>query len=71
MENDNNNYTILISFLRSWSHIPSSATMISEKVEISVKLLFSFYIIVFNIMELLVILFMIKLFPQMNVFKKV
>ena len=37
-------------------------------IEIFVKLLYSFSIIVFNMMKFLVILFMIKLFTQINIF---
>ena len=59
---------ILISFLRSWPHIPRVILVIL------VKLLFTISIIVFNMMKLLVILFIIKLFAQIKkvqVLKKV
>ena len=56
---------ILISFLKSWPHIPRVILVIL------VKILFTISIIVFNMMKLLVILFIIKLFAQINVFKKV
>ena len=42
-----------------------------RKIEILVKALFWFSIIVFNKMKILVLLFMIKLFTETNVFKKV
>ena len=43
----------------------------SKKIKILVKLLFLFSIIVFNFMKLLFTFFMIELFDQINVFKKV
>ena len=49
-----------MSFMRSWSHISQSANMVSEKFEILVKFLFSFSIIVLDMMKLLAILFIIK-----------
>ena len=42
-----------------------------EKMEILVKLLLSFSIIVFNMIKLLFKTFLIKIFAQINVFKKV
>ena len=69
-KNKSKGYTIiLISSLRSPSHIPWSATTISDEME-TLKLLFSFSIIVFNV-KLLVILFIIKILIQTNAFKKV
>ena len=44
---------------------------VREKTEILVKLLLLFSIIVFNMMNLLVQTFVIKLFAQINVLKKV
>ena len=42
---------------------------LGEKMEISVKLLLSFSIIVFNMMKILVKTFIIKIFAWINVFK--
>ena len=45
-------------------------TMISEKIEILIRLSFSFPVIVLNMMKLLVIVSIIKLFTQINTSKK-
>ena len=61
-ENQNKSYAIiLMSFLSSWSHIPWSAIMISEKIVILVKFCFCFP------SWLLVILNTITLFVQINI----
>ena len=61
----------LIYFLRSWLHIPRSATMIpANRIKILVKLLLLFSTTVFDFMKFLVIFFVINLFARINVFKK-
>ena len=61
----------LIYFLRSWLHIPWSATMIpAKRIKILAKLLLLFSITVFDFMKFLVIFFIINLLARINVFKK-
>ena len=65
MENENKGFAnILIPFLRS-----CCAHDLRKGIEILGKLAFSFSIIVFNMMKFLVILFIMKLIAQINVFK--
>ena len=59
---------ISIPFLRSCSH--HSERDLWEGIQLLAKLVFSFSIIVFNKMKLLVILFIITLIAQINTFKE-
>ena len=67
-------YAIEPIFLLFWC--PSTSTMICDhdpkkKIDILVRFLFLFCIILFNIMKLLATFFRIKLFVWINVFEKV
>ena len=65
-KNKNKIYTsILISFLRSWSHMPQSATMNKLKKNRNIRKNISFRMT----LQLLFIFFIIKQFAQINVFK--
>ena len=67
---------LLIFRYLSWDHVHSEHDLrkccehdLRKEIEILAKLVFSFSIIVFNMMKLLVILFIMKLIAQINIFK--
>ena len=69
MENENTSFAnISISFIRSCSQ--HCCELDNRKgIKILAKLVFSFSLIVFNMMKLLVILFKMKFIAQINIFK--
>ena len=68
MENENTSFpNASISFMRSCSKCCENG--LKKGVEILAKLVFSLSIMVFNMMKLLVILFIMKLIAQINIFK--
>ena len=70
MDNENTSFAnISISFLRSCSQ-ECCENDLRKGIEILAKFVFSFSIIVFNIMKLLVIIFLMKLIAQINIFKQ-
>ena len=70
MENENTSFAnISIPFLRSCSQECCEHDL-RKGIEILAKLAFSFPIIVFNMMKLLVVIFLMKLTAQINIFKQ-
>ena len=72
MENENTSFAnISIPFLRSCSYflVTCCEHDLRKGIEILAKLVFSFSIIVFNMMKLLVILFIMRLIAKINIFK--